>query len=511
MCTLLLVCSSLTVARERVALVIGNAAYPGLDKLKNPVNDAKDVAYVLGKLDFDVTLVTDANGEKMQDAIELFGEKLGKDTAAVFYYSGHGVQYLGENYLIPVDVQDSSILSQNYLSHCCIILGKVVQKMEEKGCDVNFIMLDACRKNDFKDNLKNIDPREGLAYPRKARGTFFSYATSPGEEAKDGDEHNSPYTKQLVNVMRKPYLDYYAMFNEIISLVQSETTSETETEQIPWIEGSLGIPFVFNKGITIPPPPPEKPDLNTTALFTAGVVYSGLSDTTFMRVLGGKFEMGSPADEVGRHDDETQHEVKLRTFYMSKHELTVGEFRKFVEATRYSVDSRSLNGQENHPVVYVSWNDAVAYCEWLTRTTGKRYRLPTEAEWEYACRAWTTTSFNTGTSLTTDQANYNGNFPYIGNQRGKYRQTTVQGDFFAPNALGLYNMHGNVLEWCSDQYGTYPSETVKNPVGPSSGSQRVVRGGMWGDDAVDCRSAIRCSFIPARRGSDVGFRLVWIP
>jgi len=228
-------------------------------------------------------------------------------------------------------------------------------------------------------------------------------------------------------------------------------------------------------------------------------------------IRAGEFTMGSPANEVGRDGDETQHQVILRTFKMSMYELTVGQFRKFVEETRYSADSRSLSGQENLPVVYVSWYDAVEFCKWLSKKTGKKYRLPTEAEWEYACRAGTKTSFNTGHNLTIEQANYNGNYPYRGNAKGVYRQTRMPVDSLPPNAWRLYNMHGNVLEWCSDQYGTYPSGTVKNPLGPSSGSHRVVRGGSWGDDAANCRSAIRCSFIPGRRGSDVGFRLVLAP
>ncbi len=227
--------------------------------------------------------------------------------------------------------------------------------------------------------------------------------------------------------------------------------------------------------------------------------------------------MGSPAGEVERSNDETQHQVKVSDFYMSKYELTVGEFRKFVEAKRYSADLRSLSGAENHPVAYVSWNDAVAYCEWLSSNSGKKYRLPTEAEWEYACRAETTTPFNTGSNLTTDQANYDGNYPYGGNAKGVFRQTTVPVDSFAANALGLYNMHGNVWEWCSDWYkGTYYAEckargAVSNPDNQEPGSGRVLRGGSWLGNAEDCRSADRNWDAPVNRDLNVGFRLVFVP
>ena len=172
---------------------------------------------------------------------------------------------------------------------------------------------------------------------------------------------------------------------------------------------------------------------------------------------------------------------------------------------------------ENHPVVGVSWNDAVAYCKWMSKKSAKKFRLPTEAEWEYACRAKTTTPFNTGENLTTDQANYDGNFPYNNNLRGLYRENTVPVDSFAPNAWGLYNMHGNIYEWCSDRYGgLYYDEcnakgVVENPFGPETGSNRVLRGGLWDSDARSCRSAFRSIDPPGYRNAYVGFRLVFVP
>jgi formylglycine-generating enzyme len=173
--------------------------------------------------------------------------------------------------------------------------------------------------------------------------------------------------------------------------------------------------------------------------------------------------------------------------------------------------------EENHPVLHVSWNDAVAYCKWLSTKTGKHFRLPTEAEREYACRAGSRTPFNKGVNLTTNQANYDGNYPYNNNPKGVYRQNSVAVNSFAPNAWGLYNMHGNVWEWCSDWYGgTYYDEckanaTVTNPAGPATGSDRVIRGGSWVPPAVSCRSAYRHSCTPDRRYDDVGFRLVFVP
>jgi formylglycine-generating enzyme required for sulfatase activity len=267
----------------------------------------------------------------------------------------------------------------------------------------------------------------------------------------------------------------------------------------------------------------------------------------FVLIKGGTFSMGSPENEVERHKDETQHEVKLSDFAMCKYAVTAADFRRFAEENGYQTDAEKENwsyifgGKElvkkeginwrhdtsgherpaseyNHPVLHVSWNDAAAYCEWLSKKQGGWvYRLPTEAEWECACRAGTTTPFSTGENLTTDQANYNGNYPYGSNPKGVFRKKTVPVDAFHPNGFGLYNMHGNVWEWCSDWHGEkYYEECRKkgveeNPQGPSSGSSRVLRGGSLNSGARGCRSASRDSGYPGNRIGHVGFRLVLVP
>ncbi len=257
--------------------------------------------------------------------------------------------------------------------------------------------------------------------------------------------------------------------------------------------------------------------------------------------------MGSPESEVDRRSNETQHQVRVSNFSMSRYAVTVAEFRRFVESSGYRTDAekdgfsvivstdgkaeelREVNWhygvsgserpqrEENHPVVNVSWNDAVAYCMWISSKTGKHFRLPTEAEREYACRAGSGTPFNSGENLTTEKANYDGNSPYNNNPKGVYRENTVPVNSFAPNAWGLYNMHGNVSEWCSDWFGgTYYDDCkangpVTNPSGPATGSDRVIRGGSWSSGAEDCRSAGRSGDAPGNRDDSVGFRLVFVP
>ena len=219
-------------------------------------------------------------------------------------------------------------------------------------------------------------------------------------------------------------------------------------------------------------------------------------------IKSGTFTMGSPEGEVDRGNDETRHSVTLSSYNMGATEVTQ-ELWKAVMGSNPSY----FKG-DNLPVEQVSWDDCQEFIRKLNQLTGKTYRLPTEAEWEYACRAGATTTFNTGSNLTTDQANYDGNYPYNGNAKGQYREKTTPVGSFPRNALGLYDMHGNVWEWCSDWYDDYPTGAQTNPQGASSGSGRVLRGGSWASIARDCRSANRNNNTPDFRFNFLGFRLV---
>jgi formylglycine-generating enzyme required for sulfatase activity len=225
-----------------------------------------------------------------------------------------------------------------------------------------------------------------------------------------------------------------------------------------------------------------------------------------VKIPGGTFAMGSP--EAERLNEEgLQHKVTVGAFYMGKHEVTQREWREVMG------NNPSEFKADNLPVENVSWYDAVEYCNkrsereglspaytisgtdvrWNRNANG--YRLPTEAEWEYACRAGTKTPFNTGNSITTNQANYDG-------------ERTVNVGKFAPNRWGLYDMHGNVWEWCWDWFGDYTSGSETNPAGPAAGPFRINRGGGWGHSPRHLRSAVRGGGAPSSRSADVGFRLV---
>jgi len=206
----------------------------------------------------------------------------------------------------------------------------------------------------------------------------------------------------------------------------------------------------------------------------------------------GTFMMGSSDSETDRYsDEEPQHQVTLSGFKMSKYEVTFAQYGAFCKATGRSKPDDYGWGRGNRPVINVNWDDAMAFAKWMG------CRLPTEAEWEYACRAGTTTAYYIGSTLNASQANFNSN---IG-------QTKLVGSY-APNPWGLFDMHGNVWEWCSDWYGSYASYSQTNPSGPASGSTHVLRGGSWHDSGRFCRSATRVDYVPSGRGSGIGFRLV---
>jgi formylglycine-generating enzyme required for sulfatase activity len=262
---------------------------------------------------------------------------------------------------------------------------------------------------------------------------------------------------------------------------------------------------------------------------------------SFVLVQPGTFLMGSPPDEANRGDDEQQHEVTItKPFYMGVHPVTVGQWRAFVRAKSYRTEAeqgdgahgwtgskwekdRKFNWQtpgftqgDNHPVTCVSWNDAVAFCDWLKQTdAGRAYRLPSEAEWEYSCRGGPMSStkpfhFKQPTaSLSSTQANFDRNYPYGGAAKGPYRQATTPVGTFEANALGIFDMHGNVCEWCLDWYdgNYYTTSPTHDPAGPPNGSYRVGRGGGWSNGRRLCRAASREGFAPSSGFGYLGFRV----
>ena len=258
-------------------------------------------------------------------------------------------------------------------------------------------------------------------------------------------------------------------------------------------------------------------------------------DVTTVPIPAGSFTMGSPVTEYNRYADETQHHVTITAFQMSKYEITNEQYAKFLNANSignnglypagnypndiliYSSENTydwglhyadnkwiPVAGYENHPANCVTWYGAAEFANYAGG------RLPTEAEWEYACRANTSTPFNTGACLSYTQANYNWALPY-----GTCTNSVIAAPYtnqavgsYPANAFGLHDMHGNVWEWCSDWYGNYPDTPQTDPNGPVTGLLRVRRGGSGNRDAQGCRSAIRIGVVPSDAGAGLGFRIV---
>jgi len=248
-------------------------------------------------------------------------------------------------------------------------------------------------------------------------------------------------------------------------------------------------------------------------------------------VPAGEFLMGSPENEEGRYDDEgPQHRVTIaKPFAVGRFAITRGEFSAFVDEAGHKIPDEAFTYEggkwelrkgrsfrnpgfsqdDSHPVVCVNWDDAKAYLKWVSAKTGKDYRLLSEAEWEYSCRAGTATPFWWGSSVSTEQANYDGNYTIGGGKKGEYRQKTVPVKSFQPNPWGLYQVHGNVWEWCEDCWnGNYNGAPVDGSAWTSGDcTRRVFRGGSWSNYPQNLRAAFRSNFDPQNRIYGRGFRV----
>lgn len=275
----------------------------------------------------------------------------------------------------------------------------------------------------------------------------------------------------------------------------------------------------------------NKQDENGNETNNLGSTNNAELTNDLILINGGTYLMGSPETEMQRETDEVQHEVTVSDFYIGRYEVTQKEYEDVMGENPSNFEG------ENLPVENVTWYEAIEYCNKLSEKEGltpvytidgenvswdrsaNGYRLPTEAEWEYAARAGTTTPFNTENSISDEEANYYGHYPYgieenyftqenLETEPGEYRQTTVEVNSFSPNKWGLYNIHGNVAEWCFDYYGAYDLENTDNPSGPTTGTLRVNRGGGWNDYAKHLRCAYRASTTPDQKMSNIGFRVV---
>jgi formylglycine-generating enzyme required for sulfatase activity len=529
---------------RRVALVIGNSAYPGAGALKNPANDANDIAAKLKKLGFDVTVRTDMRHKDMLRSLTEFGDKVQSGTEALFFYAGHGMQVRGKNYLLPIDAE---IRNEASASSEAVDVDQLLDKLSLARLSV--VILDACRNNPFERRFRGSG--QGLAQINAPTGTLIAYATAPGKVAADGDGRNGLYTSELLTAMDIPGIK----IEDVFKRVRGNVVKKSNDAQTPWESSSLTGDFYFTfQGPTTvnvlqAPADPEAETwaaaqgANTVAgyqtyleaypkgrythaakikltdlqkpatsqsdripvvsaqttvpalqehgeLQRSGMVFKDCEDCPEMVVIpAGSFRMGS---NDGDSDEQPVHAVRIGSmFALGKTEVTQRQWR--------SVMGIGPQGCDDCPMEQVSWNEAQDYVGKLSQRTGKAYRLPSEAEWEYACRAGSTNTYCGSDSI--DRVAW-----HDGNSDGKAKQVAGK----QPNAFGLFDMSGNVWEWTGDcwngNYGGAPPDGTRWASGDCT--KRVLRGGSWGDAPKLVRAAVRSGGVGTLRYMSIGFRPV---
>jgi len=513
-------------AQQKYALVIGNGNYVNTTKLNNPVNDANDMASALQGLGWSVDKLLNGTQDQMVNAVMQLKRRLSasRDSYGFLFYAGHGIQSGGENYLIPVD---ANIPSENFLRNRTVSVQEMLDELNDAGNEFNVVVLDACRDNPF--SWKRSGSRGLSVIGAQPADSILVFATAAGSTAADGNGRNGLFTTHLLNNLKQTDLEV----TEVFRRTGADVAKASNNQQRPAVYNQFyGTAYLGKKpqasAQTAQPAPtvqPAQPQQTvTTAVQTSQVTTmipqsaarkENTIPSNMVRINGGTFTMGSPDKEPGHQKDEAQHQVTVSGFYIGKYEVTHKEYEDIMGIRNYV----SFRG-DNLPVVDVTWYDAIEYCNkrsekegltpayiinsdnitWNRNANG--YRLPTEAEWEYACRAGTTTPFSIGDKINTSQANFNSR------NKGVFRRKTTPIGSFAPNAWGLYDMHGNVEELCWDLYADYPSGQQTDPTGPATGAERVKRGGCWNGYEHSIRSAYRGSFNPKTSSYDVGFRVV---
>jgi len=501
-------------AEPRIALVIGNSNYSGdLPKLPNPANDADLMASTLKKLGFKVVETRDADLNQMNKAIREFSNLLssaGSQAVGLFFYAGHGLQIDGENWLIPIKANIQKTADAEFEA---VPASKILGQMQFAENSLNIVILDACRNNPLSRGMRSAST--GLAKMDAPLGSFIAYSTAPGQTAADGKGKNSPYTAALAKAMMKPGIAIEEAFRD----ARVDVLQATGKEQIPWESSSLTGAFSFNPGQKVaetqtaavsPAPAPAAVEPASAAKAPDPAPATGGKGCTncpeMVAIKGGSFMMGSPDDEQDRFPFEgPQKKIAIKPFSIGKYPVTVGQFGEFIKATKYKptdecdtertnkmrsgnwTDPEVIDQGEKEPVVCVSWNDATAYVEWLAATSGKPYRLPSEAEWEYAARAgaagahyWSDANGACAYANIADKAAKRAHSNWaVTNCDDGFAGTSPVGSL-KPNAFGLYDMLGNVKQWSAGCAGDSTADVPADgaPIGGSC-NYHPVHGSAW--------------------------------
>jgi len=546
--------------QKRLALVIGNSEYQQGGALKNPVNDANLIAQTLQSLGFEVKKIINADLRQMQNAAVEFTDKISNYRVALFYYAGHGVQVDGINYLIPVDAKIDDELRTKYeafdindinyafarnSSNMNIMIldacrdnpfrswmrggkrGFTVVRNQASGTIIAFATREGETASDGKGN-NGLYTEKLVAQMKLSQNIIEVFQNTRSEVLRASNNKQCPQewnmlTNNFSLIKKKKsnlvnnneeveFEEGHVTYNYGSLIIDSEVggkfyldgklkgeikanSKDNKIKKI--VEGKHSLKIVgkktWTRTFTITRNQTEHLKLVLKKVRGGEEIYDKKTGCTMVAISGGSFKMGS---YNGSTNERPVHIVKVRSFAMSRTEVTVAQFKKFIDATGYKTDvekkgygyiwttkSKKLSGanwksdtkgnsrpsdEYDHPVIFVSWNDAVAFCKWAGG------RLPTEAEWEYAAKSNSSNKY--AGSNTIDNVAW-----YVDNARN----TTHPVGEKQPNAFGLYDITGNVNEWCSDWYGKdyYNSSPQNNPQGRSSGVHRVNRGGGWDSKA----------------------------
>ena len=570
----------ITATEKRVALVIGNSRY-AVGPLNNPGNDARAITGLLQSLGFEVLSHVDLDLVGMRRALADFGERMAEGGVGLFYYSGHGLQVGGKNYLVPLRAR---LTSERYVAAETVEVDAVLKEMDAARNRLNVVILDACRDNPFARGWRGA--ARGLAQISGPPGTFIAYATDPGDVAADGEpDTNGVYTAELLRALPEPGLKIEDSFKRAARGV----IERTRGRQRPWISSSFTGDFVFvllaeqaprdkvTEGQSqapsqqmppialVPPPAPPRPatgflvfqgrpagtkimldgkematvgqsplrlEANTgsytlrleaqghkarearievkanveqpiqfelerliEALRAGTIERRGKDNAEMVYIPGGTFTMGDTHGD-GYPDEKPTHQVSLQAFWLDRTEVTNAQLARFVQTGGYRPQGewqKEASNKDQHPVVYVTWNDAVAYCRWADK------RLPTEAEWEYAARGTDGRKYPWGNTWEDTRARFSGN-------RGGQTTAPVGSYPMGASPFGVLDLAGNVWEWTSTLYKPYPYSATDGRENLSVSERRVDRGGSWGSGPWGLRAANRAGGAPANRGNNRGFR-----
>jgi formylglycine-generating enzyme required for sulfatase activity len=473
-----------------------------------------------------------------------FRAKLTPGSVALVYYAGHGLQIKGENYFPTVDAE---IAGEEDVPNQSLAMKQIMDVLEDAKTRLNLVFLDACRNNPYSRSFRSSS--DGLSKVVAPSGTLISFATRPGSVAADGTGRNGLYTGALLEAMDSRG----DQIEQVLKRVVTRVKAGSKNQQEPWMEGSIDGEFCFGnclatvaltavsddralwdsvkdsrdvnelkaylvqfpkgvfagvasvrinameKGVT-PQVNPSAQSATRPAVFQPGTVFKDCDDCPEMMVIpAGTFLMGSKADPFAviqpSPDEQPQRSVSLPSFALGKFEVTQEQWFSVMGTTPSFLKGRSL------PVEQVSWNDAQEFVKKLNQKTGKQYKLPSEAEWEYAARGGSPSAFSFG-----DTAIDVGRYAWFNRNSGN--KTNPVGEKL-PNNFGLYDMHGNVSEFTQDcwnnNYSGAPQDGSAWTVGNCS--MRVLRGGSWLHPIQGLRSANRGWLSPAVRELHYGFRV----